>query len=562
MKALRAEPLSIGKIFRGYEFIIPEFQRPYSWGIEESTQLWADISLFLNDLIEDESKLKEQYFLGSIVVHPHNESEKVWEVIDGQQRLTTLMFLVRLLFGHQSTHTVLEKMLYKTNPDTEETTAEPRLDSRVLVGGGRNDYEDLKKIFSSEADQLEKRSLYKLNYTALSKYFDEWWNSKALKERDLASTHFRENIVLLPIICDSRDDALKLFQIINNRGLNLNDSDIFKAAIYHKVEKNKKEEFIDRWSHLDKHEDLFTIHMHVLRAKAGETGRAPELRRYTEKYLEDLGTVGNTWDSVITNVEDYHSVREQETTCTGNLVYEEQICLAILSQYPNIHWQYPRHVFLDKYGARNGGLFMLADDKQEEYIELLKNSIRYFYIRGIVHNTVDSVREITYKVGVAISRGKNYLEEYRENVKADKEYFDQKLSGNDFGRYQRGLVWLCASLNSAQKRADYAQVIGSCQVEHVLPHRWGGGYGADWTDDLHAEYIEKIGNKIPLEWKINIRAGANFFERKQERYKDSKVQDAFDLASDETLWKPSDVDRWQKKSLNRFRDFFAEIFSD
>ncbi len=75
MKALRAEPLSLDKIFSGREFIIPEFQRPYSWGIEECEQLWVDITSFIDELIARKRGDKEQYFLGSIVVYPDEKTE-------------------------------------------------------------------------------------------------------------------------------------------------------------------------------------------------------------------------------------------------------------------------------------------------------------------------------------------------------------------------------------------------------------------------------------------------------------------------------------------------------
>ena len=89
----------------------------------------------------------EKYFLGSIVVYPYENQDRGWAVIDGQQRLTTLLMLIRALFSKEGTYKILEKMLYKTAPDTGDVMrGTPRLESKVLAGDGRNDYEDFKKI--------------------------------------------------------------------------------------------------------------------------------------------------------------------------------------------------------------------------------------------------------------------------------------------------------------------------------------------------------------------------------------------------------------------------------
>ena len=142
---------------------------------------------------------------------------------------------------------------------------------------------------------------------------DEWWNKKTSDDRKKALQSFQGNIVLLPIECDSLDDALTLFQIINNRGLQLNDSDIFKADIYRMVSENNREDFVKRWGDLDEHETLFRIHMHILRAEKGDTGKETGLRPYIQKYLDKLKAQG-TWDSVVCSLENYHLIRTYDIT--------------------------------------------------------------------------------------------------------------------------------------------------------------------------------------------------------------------------------------------------------
>lgn len=91
-RELDAKEISVGRLLHDgdYEFVIPEYQRPYAWGTEESLQLLADLVGAL------ERDTDEPYFLGSIVLVKAPNAVRA-EVIDGQQRLTTLTLLLAIL---------------------------------------------------------------------------------------------------------------------------------------------------------------------------------------------------------------------------------------------------------------------------------------------------------------------------------------------------------------------------------------------------------------------------------------------------------------------------------
>ncbi len=557
MKALQANPLSIAQVF-GHEFVIPNFQRPYSWGEEECGQLWEDISSFL-----DANNDKEKYFCGSIVVYPYEGNDKVWGVIDGQQRLTTLLMLIRALFEQAGTKTILQKMLYKTNPDTGDAMPDtPRLESKVLAGNGRNDCEDFKKTTGMVLDfsSMPKKNQFRTNYEMLREKLKPWWEGKSLNDREKAITSFLGKIVMLPIECDSLDDALTLFQIINDRGMQLNDSDIFKADIYGMAPEEHREDFITRWGNLDDHETLFRIHMHILRAKNNDTGKETGLRPYIKKYFRTMSAPQN-WDSVVCSLENYHWIRTNRTVCSDEPEKaDEAIFRAILEQYPNNYWCYPLYVFLLKHGQGENGNFDLAKEKQKEYVELLKNTVRYFFIKGVVYNAVNSVKDTAYKVCAAIEHDGNHAGEYRKNIDAknDLDAFGKKLEKTDYGRCEKGLVWLCSSLNSRQNRREYAKTIRQCHTEHILPRKWN--HYDRWNNASHKQDIGKIGNLIPLEWIINNHASNEFFSRKQEEYTESKIQDVVDLSKkDPACWHPEDVKQRQEESLRRLTQFFEAI---
>lgn len=97
-------------------FLIPDYQRPYEWGIEECQQLWDDLYGFAIPNDNHENFVKDdEYFLGPIVMFKNNERAGKYEIIDGQQRLTTLMLLLRAFYSNIETLKDAESIKVKEN---------------------------------------------------------------------------------------------------------------------------------------------------------------------------------------------------------------------------------------------------------------------------------------------------------------------------------------------------------------------------------------------------------------------------------------------------------------
>lgn len=133
MKAIHADPKEIRKIF-SEKYIVPDFQRPYSWEKEHCDKLWEDIIDFYDNQLSKDDK----YFLGNIVIHQSGDS---YAVIDGQQRLTTLLLLIKALHSKAGTATVLEECLRIKDPLTSKLTDTLRLDSLVAEDDKKHLYD-------------------------------------------------------------------------------------------------------------------------------------------------------------------------------------------------------------------------------------------------------------------------------------------------------------------------------------------------------------------------------------------------------------------------------------
>ena len=571
MKAIQATPKSVRDIFSQHQFVIPEFQRPYSWGEEHCDELWDDIANFC-----EHADREDQYFLGSIVVYsdPATNSRQTWCVVDGQQRLTTLMILIKVLYENASTMEILQRFLLRVNPNTDKIEPDKlRLKSLVQAGVGRDDANDLQTTILGRGEFVNQQNKFKENYEYLKKKVEKLWEEKNPKDREQFISDFVDKVSLLPIECDSENDALDLFQIINDRGLQLDDSDIFKAKIYGAIEVPKnKETFIERWGNINSHEFLFRLFMHISRARRGDTNKEINLRKYIlENHLTDRVKLANEWNSILSSLEICHWVKDTKPICREKIeqinitTADEKIYWRILARYTNDYWRYPVFVFLHKHvkGA-NSDEFYLPDDKQLEYLSLLRDTVCYFYIKGVVYNNVNRVRDTTYKVCAAIEEGRDYRNHYRDNIVENKrndiDALEQRLNDCEYGRYRTGLVLISSIPDEIDDRIAYSRALEKkIQIEHILPRKWNN-YDC-WNKESHAQNIDKLGNLIPLERKLNIAASNEFFQRKQEHYANSEIQDALDLSKKvPKQWYPKDVESRHEKVNARLMKFFREPF--
>ena len=115
-----------------------------------------------------------------------------------------------------------------------------------------------------------------------------------------------------------------------------------------------------------------------------------------------------------------------------------------------------------------------------------------------------------------------------------------------------------AALNPKQHETHYSNMLQDKKyhIEHILPRKWND-YDR-WTDETHDNALDTLGNLVPLEWRINIRAQNEFFSRKQDTYRDSIVRDAKALAK-LNHWYPEDYEKRHKKILARLSAFLKTL---
>ena len=170
MEVIKANPESIIEIFQKL-YVIPEYQRPYSWDEDKCYELWSDIVDKYEEEKNKQSSIKGEYFLGTMVLIKKNNG--IFEVIDGQQRLTSLLILLRALYdNHQFAG--IKNIIYVHDTLTHKINNKKyRIYSEVID----EDKKDLKDIIHNDGNNLDSKNKFKVNYNIFKDKINEWKNN-------------------------------------------------------------------------------------------------------------------------------------------------------------------------------------------------------------------------------------------------------------------------------------------------------------------------------------------------------------------------------------------------
>jgi hypothetical protein len=396
---------------------------------------------------------------------------------------------------------------------------------------------------------------YSKNFGFFKTKCDEYAKNNPMKWKDLCVTILQQ-CVILPIECDSSETALKIFSTLNDRGLPLADSDVFKAEIYKSIEDVKKRKiFTEDWNDLAQVcqqanitiDDVFRYYMHIIRARRGDRSKEVGLRRFyaaskfiylkATELMGELLILANFWLNV--------NAGKEPSSDDGYIIsLEARKYFHCLAWYPNEYWKYPVSVFFLK--NRTIRTF------NEDLCVLLKKLIAVLFFKFIFSPSINTIRDDIYNAYISIQKE----EQWDTNISINDGIFSKKMTDEFTSpKISKALILLNAYLNPDQN----ALIPETFDIEHIFPRKWQNTNYNGWDYNDAQIYLEHFGNKIVLEKKLNIQAGNGYFGAKKRRYAKSEIATILELSElPQDDWLKGDIEKRDERFVSEISSFIKQ----
>lgn len=531
-------------------FLVPDYQRPYSWGEEEIVTLFNDLLLFTEgDVSKKNKNSNDTYFLGTVISFKNENGEQ--EIIDGQQRITSLFLLLRAIYTKLKTFSKktnlydellseIEPILWKNVIKSEGAVKNVLISSSVINDEGNN---ILKGILENGVTKEEANNRYSLNYTLFQRLFDGlvYENPGLMFE---FVRYVLNRTLICPIITESQEGALNIFSTLNTRGMPLSESDIFKAKIYNFLDDSQKNRFIERWKELTEkaeyvNEDIqqiFYYYMFYLRALDGDSATTTiGIRKYfsqnnfaklfNKSLLKDLNSILDLWAVVVKK----QSLENAKWSKNNQIIK----MLDVLSSYPNEFWKYPVIIY-----------YLVHKENPEfekRFLKFLKKLTIELVANYLVKPTVLAVKAGILKLNVEITKKLSPPVTF-QNLPLDSLKTKLRLpSKNLFKMTLKMMVY-----NFQEELLP-----DKWEIEQIYPSKSVEGFNNEALETVSKDYLDSIGNKIPFEKRSTIKASKDYFQKKRILYLRSQIPYVKEFAT-------KHVTHWNADDIKKRNEFITE----
>lgn len=547
---INAKEYNLWELMRGeYVFRIPDYQRPYSWTENEALTLWDDLIEFWKDT---NGSVGKTYFAGSIVLVKKEGSPEV-DVIDGQQRLTTLSMILSVLsYYSKKLENDIHICLWEEGIQHKNIAGKARLTLRkrdasffekYIAKGAINEFIHL------DIKQLEddaQRLLLKNGLEIMRKAQLLFENDK--DKADMFITTLFNRCFFVVVTTPDNESAFRVFSAMNNRGLSLMPSDIIKAHIIGAICEENRQYYTNKWEDIevDLGRDAFNAllsHIRMIYTKSKLQGTlVSEFERAVYKQSKKPEDI---IENIIEPYAQTYRIIKNNIYSASEGAEEINEILSWLNRIDDSDWISSMMCALVKYG--NDSYFI------NEFALGLERIASYFYLSS---KTSNQRIERYAKVLTALqSDDKEKVKQTLELSQSDKDTFLDVLDSDVYLMPARKRTYLLLKLDRliSDRATSYQSRLFS--IEHVLPQnpkpksKWIN----DWSDSEREFWIHKIANLIPLTRKKNSQAqNYDFIEKKENYFNEKNGITTYALATDilkENSWTPETVANRQHRLL-------------
>lgn len=531
---MRAEERTIGNILTEqicYE--IPPYQRPYSWKKE-------NVQALLEDVWEAYEANDKEYFIGSLITIEKEKNQR-YDVVDGQQRLTTL----NLIFARLRDHI--------TNDAAKQELGKRILPRNVLTGEAETPRLLLRKkdqiffrrhVLEAQPIPVKNRESLDVPQQRIAENLDAidcFCMGKDEQVLKLFANYMLQMVYVVFVNTDSWKSAYRLFNVLNARGLSLSNADLIKNTLFSILgaQVNRSFELEDRWLELE--EELGVDRLDIFFGHHRTSIRALKARGSLHEEYEPIirETNGGPFaflDKTIDSAENYMKIVDAEFTDSTTLR-----SLQALQRVEYDEWIPPLLTYLNK---------PVAELPETEFITLLEKITMQNWVRRLGRTARLTVY---FQLISAINNGKSADEVrdiFRKNAQ-NKEFFEL-LGGEVYGKPFDAAILLRLE-EASQDESVSKSYNGRLTIEHVLPQALKDNYWKTrFTEDEHSLYLHRLGNLAMLCGSKNYKAQYYDFDRKKKIYSDRGEKVSFDLTKEiclEKEWTVEVIKRRQERIM-------------
>lgn len=531
---------------------IPAYQRPYSWEPDEHVeQLWDDLIEAWNDGGSDE------YFLGALILV---ESGETYEVLDGQQRLTSLMIsyaVVRDYFQNRLEDYQTNQVEKAIQDDT--SPGEPYRLSTNAVGGDETDFQ------TSVLAQVDLDA--ENNYAKAAKKTKEIFEQEFHSAKEFSSffDYLQEKVVLIRIETSTLANAVKLFQTVNTRGKDLTISDLTKSYLLSRTANEDEETgVIGTWNNLtslfDNNYDTLDSILASYRLYRYEAEADESIYAELKAEFDDMLSNGMSIVEVVADIEEY-------AKCHPDAKHHTSPAYFMLNSLD--HEQHWKTVLTT---AQKHGF--------DEIDVLLKKLVAFYYSYWVGDYTAAKIKLPSRQFIERIKGGKG-IESIREKIKSKRENDNipsrcrQQLHEELYdGSPESWLIPVLTALEyqTSAEVGDPIKTGKRLHIEHILP-KSESVFDDDSTTDYWKKQFSKeqaneikhrFGNLVLLEGEYNKRAQTRLYPEKVKIYTGREGEyeglpvKAKNTDFEITRHVTDEYDDWNVDNIRDFRGYLLE----
>lgn len=514
-KKISGAEYPLAKIFSSdFDYSIPSYQRPYAWTDVQAGELFSDLYDFF---------LKEKddtYFLGSIVLIKEDENPDA-EVIDGQQRLTTLTILLAAM-------TV--RFEGELRADFESYIREPGRASQGLKPKPRLALRERdRQFFTYYVQGLHLKELLALDPTQMDNESQRNIRRNAEIFMHRINTHFGDSTqhlvefgsflvqrcFLVAVSTPSQKSAFRVFSVLNSRGLDLLPTDIIKSDIIGSIPPAKQDEYTETWEELEVEtgrDGFAEVFGHIRMIYAKEKARRALLEEFREKIIPNVSSAEDLVTKVVEPYTDAYLIAKQCQYVSASNAAEVNSFLHWLNRIDSSDWLPPAMRFLaDKASDAAYVLWFLR--KLERLAAVLH--VCAYDVNSRIDRYASVLRALEAPHSIMSPIAEVELRPY------EKDAMRRALDGDIYGLTARRRNYLILRLDSflSDGAASYDPTL--LTIEHVLPQTVAeGSQWATWWPSKAEQlaWVNRLANLVPLNRRRNSAAQNYDFETKKKAY--------------------------------------------